>query len=196
MNAHEPEYFSKQVLSAKRFFRNQSPGDHGLQVVGGGREFCAEDFYIERESLPFLILEFVSAGRGMFEIDGKRYPLDPGTLMYYGPDHPHVISTVPGEQLHKYFVTVLPPSEIPAAELYGTVFHCSEPMSILSSFEDLIRYGENPSPRADRLCSTGFRMLMDKCQLYYVDYGEQHDARFQSFVRCKTYMRENFSDLG
>jgi hypothetical protein len=146
MNAHEPEYFSKQVLSAKRFFRNQSPGDHGLQVVGGGREFCAEDFYIERESLPFLILEFVSAGRGMFEIDGKRYPLDPGTLMYYGPDHPHVISTVPGEQLHKYFVTVLPPSEIPAAELYGTVFHCSEPMSILSSFEDLIRYGENPSP--------------------------------------------------
>lgn len=191
----EPEYFSRDVLSAKRFHRNLKSGDNDPIVAGGGREFCAEDFLIERESFPFLTLEFVSAGKGIFEIEGASYNLEPGTLFYYGPEHSHRISAVRGEQLHKYFITVMPYDGFPGRELYGKVFSTTEPMSIYNSFEELIKYGESPSTEADSICSSLFKMLIDKCLLHFLDYSGQHDGKYRSYVRCKALIAENFLSL-
>lgn len=195
MSGLEPEYFSKHVLSAKRFHRNPQPDTNKALVTGGGREFCADDFLIERDSFPFLTLEFVSAGKGIFEINGASYNLEPGTLFYYGPEHPHRIAAVQGEQLHKYFITVIPYKGFPGRDLYGKVFSTTEPMSIYNSFEELIKYGEYSSKEADSICSSLFMMLIDKCLLHFLDYSIQHDNKYRTYVRCKALIAENFLSL-
>ena len=195
MSDLEPGYFSRQVLSAKRFYRNSQSLLEPPVVAGGGCEFCAEDFFIERETFPFITLEFVSAGKGVFEIEGESYNLEPGTLMYYGPEHPHKITTVYGEQLHKYFITVLPYKDFPGRELYGKVFSTSRPMSIYNSFEELINYGADPSEQAGAICSGLFKLLIDKCQLHFMEYSERHDGRYRNYIRCKTLIAENYLKL-
>ncbi|MDC7227637.1 MAG: AraC family transcriptional regulator [Spirochaetales bacterium] len=195
MAVFEPDYFSRQVLSAKRFYRNQFSVEGSAIVSGGGCEFCAENFMVERESFPFITLEFVSAGRGIFEIGGASYKLEPGNLIYYGPEHPHKISAVQGSQLHKYFLTVLPYEGFPGRELYGKVFSTSEPMSIYNSFEELIKYGSDPSESAGLICSGLYRLLINKCQLHFLEYSGQHDSRYRTYIRCKTSIAENFLSL-
>lgn len=191
----EPDFFSREILSARRFFRRPQGRFEGPEVVSGGLEYCSADFHIERESFPYVTLEFISAGKGRFILGTREYLIEPGTVMFYGPEHRHIISAIPREQLHKYFITVKPYREAAASPLYGSVFFIRDSVSILRSFEELIEYGLNPSPRASRLCSTIFNLMLQKVELSAIDYGETNEATYHSYVRCKSVITENYLEM-
>jgi hypothetical protein len=60
----QADYFSTQVMRTRRFFlpeweeRQRDAGT--LCLVGGGCEWCAPDFVVDRRKFPFLAFEFVS----------------------------------------------------------------------------------------------------------------------------------------
>ena len=74
-----------------------------LCLVGGGCEWCAPDFVVDRHSFPYLAFEFVSKGRGSVTLADQTHELEAGHAFVFGPDTPHVIRSAAEEPMVKYF---------------------------------------------------------------------------------------------
>ena len=72
-------------------------------MVCAGRGTCAPDYRISRRAFPYLAIEYVTSGRGVFNADGRRYDLCPGSVLSYDPSTEHRINSV-GNRLTKYFL--------------------------------------------------------------------------------------------
>ena len=102
---HYPDYFSNQVLKAKRFYLNLKPENKDkISVVSGGCEYCTADYTIDRENFPYLSIEFVSSGKGFVKLENTEYELTAGTIFSYGPLIKHYITTDRNNRLVKYFI--------------------------------------------------------------------------------------------
>ena len=64
-----------------------------LRVSCAGKERCDPDYRVSRKSFAGYGLEFIVSGLGEVILDGKSWPLRPGTLFCYGPRTSHIIST-------------------------------------------------------------------------------------------------------
>jgi AraC-like DNA-binding protein len=110
-SAEEPEYFSQQVRSPRRFFRSledlPSPSS-AYQVVSGGSETCIPGYEVNRVDFPYWAVELVTSGRGTAELSGRSYDLIPGAICTYGPGIPHRIKADRGEAMEKHFIDVAP----------------------------------------------------------------------------------------
>jgi hypothetical protein len=88
-----PDFFSSQVLQAKRFYLDTyGHGTRPFVVVCGGCEHCGPDYQIDRASFPFHSLEFVARGRGTLTIKNQTVSLSSGTVFTYGPGVAHRIA--------------------------------------------------------------------------------------------------------
>ena len=62
----QADYFSKQVVRTRRFFlpdwRERRRLPHSFCLVGGGCEWSAADYVIQRQTFPYSAVEFVSRG--------------------------------------------------------------------------------------------------------------------------------------
>src|SRR3954462_2679386 len=100
-----PAFVSRQGTAARRFYQNLKPNPaRELSVVCGGWEECAPDYLIDRETFPFLSVEFVATGHGEVVLDGKSHALEPGSVFTYGPGVSQRIRTSTETPLGKYFV--------------------------------------------------------------------------------------------
>jgi quercetin dioxygenase-like cupin family protein len=153
----EPEYFSKQIHQAKRFYRiseKQKPGSgQESQVIAGGRETCSSGYLVSRETFPYHTIEFITRGHGKLILNGAIWELSPGTIFSYGPGIAHEIKNDTKEPIEKYFVNIagekaayLLTGEL---SLSGKVLHTSTPHSLLATFEELIHFGLFHSPWSD-----------------------------------------------
>ncbi|MCX6917046.1 MAG: hypothetical protein NT167_29085 [Verrucomicrobia bacterium] len=60
-----PEFFSRQVSGARRFYLDLNPPkSRTVAVVCGGFEHARPDYQIHRETFPFYSIEYVVRGRG------------------------------------------------------------------------------------------------------------------------------------
>lgn len=101
----EPEFFSKAVATARRFYLDLTPPRKGaLSVVCGGLEHCAADYAVHRQTFPYYSIEYVASGAGQLFLRHKPYKLEPGTIFSYGPGIPHDITGEARSPLVKYFV--------------------------------------------------------------------------------------------
>lgn len=195
MGHKEPEFFSSQIVNARRFFRALNIQGADDAVMSGGHEYCRDDYDIQRKLFPYITLEYISAGKGLWELNGREYVAEPGTVVFYGPEHPHRIRAIPGENMHKYFISVSPAASRRSSFRYGTVFYVQESLPILRRFEEIIDYGLNPSPKANDICLTIFDLLIQECELNAVDYGQVSEERYFSYTRCKALITENYQSL-
>ena len=88
----QPDFFSSQVMSARRFFRPDAaeaadcPEDTEetrggiFRVISGGLERCVPGYEVRRESFPYWALEFVVSGTGSLTLDDRGFELKAGTL--------------------------------------------------------------------------------------------------------------------
>ena len=107
MAGEDPDFFSADIKSARRFCLDLSPApSERLTVVCGGCEHCTPEYVIERDGFAYYTIEFVARGAGSLRLAGKDYSLRPGTLFAYGPDEHHRIVTDPTSLLVKYFVSL------------------------------------------------------------------------------------------
>lgn len=200
-NVGDPGFVSRQVTQARRFYfgRIEGPTGGGLQVAGGGWELAAEDYLINRDTFPWLSIEFVAGGRGRLAMEAAGYDLRRGVVFAYGPGVPHRIETSAGAPLSKYFLNF---SGREAADLLaaamlepGTCKTLGNPDEIEAAFEAMVVEGVADRPQAAAVAAYQLRILFLK-MTDAEDADEPTDRRArQTFNRCVDYMDENFLEI-
>ncbi|MDP6630357.1 MAG: AraC family transcriptional regulator [Kiritimatiellia bacterium] len=196
-----PDFFSRQVSGARRFYLNlQPPRSVRPVVVSGGCEHCEPGYEIKRRGFRYLSIEYVAAGRGSLTLKGRPYLLTAGTVFAYGPRIAQEIQTDPDNPLLKYFVDFVGDD---ARELLtvahldpGSVMQTSTPAQVSAIFENLIRNGQNDSPLSARLCAVILEELLLKLAETAVSPRSAGTPAFQTYRRCRLYIEEHFMELG
>lgn len=195
-----PEFFSTQVLEARRFYLDMSDrAQQPLTVVCGGCEHCRPGYRIDRSDFPFCSIEFVARGKGALGLAGRDYVLSPGIVFSYGPDVPHVITTDAAAPLVKYFVDFKGPGARRMLGRYGlspgTAARVTLPEAILRIFDDLIGNGETDSRYSPLLCATILQELILKIAETTVTEEAHTTAAFSTYQTCRDFIRTNCLSL-
>jgi AraC-like DNA-binding protein len=193
-------FISTQVSSGEYYYLNLTPNkDLKETVVCGGREQCASNYRIERNGFKFYSVEFVSAGKGALELRGKSYPLGPGALFFYGPGISHKIKTDPAAPLLKHFVDFAGTGLsglIKKTELFHTPLYTSSLLRIRSLFESLLKTGGTESRHRDVLCVLLLKQLILCIDETALPYQEAFSPAWQTYLRCRQHIEQNFPTLG
>jgi AraC-like DNA-binding protein len=196
----QPEFFSAQIVEARRFCLdlNPAPGAR-LAVVCGGNENCAQDYVLSRSTFPYWALEFVAQGQGRLKLAGQAHELKAGTLFTYGPDIP--LEIIPGERetLVKYFVDFTG-AEAEALLLRhgpvpGSVIQTSAPNDVLALFDSLIRAGLSGTPLGPQITAAILEHLILKVADTAIPAGTAGTPAFSTYRRCQRYLEEHWADL-
>jgi AraC-like DNA-binding protein len=191
-----PDFFSAQVIEARRFYLDLAPSaDTPLVIVCGGCESCARDYAIHRSTFPYFSIEFVARGRGSLQLDGRGYALAPGTVFSYGPGISQDITTDEEETLVKYFVdfTGLRALDLLQAQDLqpGSVTHVFAPGEVQSVFDDFIRDGLKGSGYGPALCAALFEYLVLKIADSQMPGQAGQPRAFSTYQRCRQYIVEH-----
>lgn len=191
-----PEFFSRQVLEAHRFYLDTYPRSRRpLAVVCGGCEHCQPDYRIDRADFPFHSIEFVARGKGALTLGGRSHTLFPGKVFAYGPGVPHLITTDPDDRLVKYFVDFTGPNAGKMLRQYGPApgqaLQVTSPDAILRIFDDLIKNAETDSRYSPLLCATIVQQLILKIAETAVVEEVHTSAAFATYQTCRDFIRKN-----
>lgn len=191
-----PEFYSKQVREADRFYLDTyARARQPLTVVCGGCESCEPGYQIDRDDFPFYSIEFVARGKGTLTLAGRQHALGAGKVFAYGPGVSHVITTDADDPLVKYFVDFIGPSARKMLRKYGPApgqaVQVTAPEAILRIFDDLIRNGQTDSPYSPLLCATLVQQLILKTAEIAVVEATEATAAFATYQSCRELIREN-----
>lgn len=183
---------SRQVSDTRYFFLNLAPRRVAvLTPVMGGCEHCNPDYAISRRRFPFYVLEYVIAGRGWVEFDGKRHLLGPGAVFACAPTTRVEMRTDARDPLVKYFLSFT--GRGAAARLRrcgmapGGVRMLAAHAELTSLFEDIVREGSRTGVLAGRISAALFELLLLKiadAATFAAGGGGAEPAR-DAFLRCK-----------
>ena len=195
-----PDFFSTQVLQARRFFLNLNPRPRTrLAVACGGIEHCASDYAINRRSFPFNSIEFVARGTGDLRLGRQKHRLQPGSVFSYGPGIRHEISTDPQAPLTKYFVDF---SGNDASELLkrshlraGSMAQIFPPVEIQPLFDELIRNGLRGTRQSPRICATLLEALSQKILESRAPLPGLETLAFETDQHCRDHISRHFQRL-
>ena len=196
----QPEFFSAQIVEARRFCLDLNPpGGTRLAVVCGGNENCAEDYVLSRSTFPYWGLEFVAQGHGRLILAGQGHDLMAGTVFTYGPDIP--LEIIPGDRgnLVKYFVDFA--GEEAQALLTrhgpvpGSVIQTSAPNEVLALFDSLIRAGLSGTPLSPQITAVLLEHLILKISDTAIPAGAADTPAFSTYRRCQRYLEEHWAEL-
>ncbi len=159
-----PEFFSKDVIEARRFYLNLNPPKSTpLAVVCGGVEKCTPDYAIHRATFPFYSVEYVVHGRGRVKLAGRSHPLLPGRIYCYGPGMRHDITADASDPLVKYFVNFAGTQGrklLASARLApGQVVQMQPPHEAQGLFDELVHGGLKNTRHSGDICRNVTSML-------------------------------------
>lgn len=195
-----PDFFSTQILQARRFFLNLRPQTRlPLMVACGGMEYCDPNYSIQRSTFPFYSIEFVAHGLGSLRLGTKEHRLNPGSVFSYGPGVPHEISTDPQQPLVKYFVdfagsgasALLVSSGLRA----GSLVQVFPPPEIQPLFDELIRNGLRGTRRSPRICAILLEALVQKITEARAPRSGRETLAFETYQRCRDHIGRHFQRL-
>lgn len=191
----EPDYFSTQVTSARRFYLELTRNSRRqITVASGGWERCRPDYLIDRSGFASPIIEFVVRGAGRVVMNGKAHPLGPGSIFVYGPGIPHRIQTLPAQPMEKYFVAFQSGEALmeECQLLPGMVFQTMHPEQLQPVFDDLIAHGLGDHGNRARMCQIALQYLMMKIAANAVPLGSAGSISLATYQRCRQFIEENY----
>jgi AraC-like DNA-binding protein len=195
----QASFISTQVSAGEYYYLNLTPEKEQTEtVVCGGREQCAPNYRMERSGFKFYSIEFVSTGKGTLTLRGKTSPLRPGALFFYGPGIPHKITTAPDAPLLKYFVDFTGSalsSLIKKTELAHTPLYAANILRIRSLFENLLQTGNTESRHRNTLCVLLLKQLILTIDETALPHQEAFSPAWQTYVRCRQHVEQNFQNL-
>ena len=200
-SSQQPEFFSRQVRGARRFYLDLSPDKREpLTVVCGGLEDCRSDYVIDRNSFPYWSLEFVSRGKGTLRFADRETALSAGAVFTYGPGIPHRISADTEDPLSKYFLDFVGQE---AEELLGrcdlapgSVRHIAAPLDIQRIIDRLIQDALLSSGNSLSLCNTLLRYLLQKLALLpSVAKDGNPLLAYHTYRRCQEHIEQHYPRL-
>jgi AraC-like DNA-binding protein len=198
--AREPEYYSKQVTQARRFYIQRSNGDDSrFKIVGGGCEYAAPDYKIDRKDFPHYCLEFVAKGEGSVKLNDSFYKLKAGSVFSYGPGISQRITTVPEKPMIKYFVDFTGSSVRQILKKHisplGTAIQINRPDEIARLWDELLNHGLSDSPYKSRICSILLEYLIYRIAEMAVIEKNGPSRVYLTYQNSRQYIKDNFLAL-
>jgi AraC-like DNA-binding protein/quercetin dioxygenase-like cupin family protein len=195
-----PEFFSPQVVSARRFYLDLRPSRTAfLAVVCGGVETTTPDYAIHRRTFPYHSLEYVVRGRGRVRLQGRADVLHPGRVFAYGPGVPHDIEPDPREPLVKYFVDFAGAGAGALLESCGLkpggLAQVLPPMELQAVFEELIRCGQRGSRFSAELCVRLLQCLALKVAECRAPLDGAETFAFATYQEAREHLQRHFLRL-
>ena len=199
----QADYFSTQVVRTRRFFlpdwteRHRRAGDFCL--VGGGCEWCAPDFVVDRARFPFLAFEYVARGKGRVTFGGKSHPLGTGHAFFFDPATPHVIQSDADDPMVKYFFNFTGKR---AARLLkdlalapGTVIRLLDGGRIVTLLEEVIDHVLRGSSTGHRPATVALEHALVLCADGRQPAATKLDPAYATYLRCRGHLLRNYPVL-
>lgn len=192
---------SQQVSASRYFFLKLAPPRAArLAPVFGGCETCNADYLVRRSGFAYYGLEYVAAGAGAVQLNGRQHALGPGAVFAYAPETVCEIRTDPARPLVKYFLCLAGP-EVPArlaraGVAPGQVRTLTAHAEARSAFEDLIREGRHHGRLAAQLAAVLTEVLLLKVEGLTRRPTQSGVAAEDFFLRCKALIDARAEQLG
>jgi AraC-like DNA-binding protein len=195
-----PEFFSAQVIAARRVYLNLNPpASERLAVVCGGLEDCQPDYAVQRDTFPFYSVEYVARGRGSLTLGQRHHRLVSGRLFAYGPGIRHTIQSDSDVPLVKYFVDFTGQNAgrlLKAARLRpGQVADIFPPHEAQGLFDELIASGMKGTPRSRELCLRLLECLLLKISEAHAPVEGMETRAFTTYQQCREHLQRHFLRL-
>ncbi len=193
-------YFSTQVARTRRFYdpnwRKHTRDQSWICLVGGGCEWCAPDFLIDRQRFPFLAFEFVSRGQGKLELAGKHYDLNSGHAFFFDPHTPHVIRSDPADPMVKYFFNFTGARGrklIAAAGLVsGTVVRVADARRMTELLEEVIDHALGGGATGLQAAAAALEHALALCAESLRHPSAQLGPAHATYLRCRGHLLRNY----
>lgn len=199
----QADYFSTQVVRTRRFFlrdwKAQQHGANDLSLVGGGCEWCAPDFVVDRQCFPFLAFEFVARGKGRVTFGGTSHPLGAGHAFFFDPATPHVIRSDADDPMVKYFFNLTgkrAASLLKELDLTpGTVIRLLDGGRIVTLLEEVIDHALRGGALGLRSATAALEHALVLCADGRQPSSTKLDPAYATFLRCRGHLLRNYPVL-
>ena len=196
----QPEFFSRQVSHARRFYLDLAVDDRdSLTVVCGGKEACLPDYRVERSDFPYFSLEFVSRGKGSVSIGDIDAEVSAGVAYTYGPGVPHTITTDEKEPLEKYFIDFRGSKVVELLDELalkpGVIQKVHTGIDLQRLLDDLIMHGQRNSGASSRLCDALMQYILLLVSSTAVSTASSQTPAYETYLRCREHIEQKFMSL-
>lgn len=199
----QADYFSTQVVRTRRFFLpdwEQCKNDAAkLCLVGGGCEWCAPDFVVDRHSFPFLAFEFVSRGRGSVSLAEQQHEIEAGHAFVFDSSTPQVIRSSAEEPMVKYFFNFTGKraeelmSDLDLAP--GTVLRVADASRVVSLLEEVIDHALRGGRFGLRAACAALEHALVLCAESRQPETTKIDPAYATYLRCRGHLLRNYPVL-
>jgi AraC-like DNA-binding protein len=191
-----PEFVSRQVVRARRYFLDLRPAaDLELAVVCGGCERVREDYGVNRVSFPFYCVELVVEGEGEVVLEDRKTALSPGRVFCYGPQTAHCIRTDPKRPMLKYYVDFAGRQSLrlldEAGLLPGECRRITPVEEVADLFEGLQRDASSEHALVEAICSAWLRLILLKIRERSLPARQGEWRAFETYRRARTLLEQN-----
>lgn len=198
--AKEPDYFSKQVTDARRWFLTlPKPREKGLVTVSVGCERCLPDYVVERDTFDFEAMEFVAEGEGSLVLNGKKHTLQPGAVFTYREGIQHRIENTSRSPMLKYFLDcggqLARPRFGECTAGGGKMVQVGAVAEIVELFELLITNAMSETDYSSSICSALVETLLLKISEKTITGGTADTRAWATYERIRRHMQENYLRL-
>ncbi len=197
----DADYFSRQVTSTRRFYYpdwQQRGPQQDLHLVGGGCEWCAPDFVIDRHRFPFLAFEFIWRGRGTVRLKDSSHEVSAGSAFLFDASVPHHIESDPAAPLVKFFFNFNGPA---ARRLVarlglqpGQLWRVRDPARVAELLEEVIDHALTGAATADLAAVKTVEHALALSALLRTEEREP-DAAQATFLRCRDHLVRHYPRL-
>lgn len=199
----QADYFSTQVVRTRRFFltdwqeRQRDAGT--LCLVGGGCEWCAPDFVVDRHDFPFVAFEFISRGSGSVTLANRRHELEAGHAFWFDSSIPHVIRSSESEPLVKYFFNLTGKratqllSELDLAP--GSVLRVADAARVVTLLEEVIDHALRGGRFGLRAACTALEHALVLCADSRQPATTKIAPAYATYLRCRGHLLRNYPVL-
>lgn len=199
-----PEFVSRQVTEARRFFLNLKPNrKSSLEVVCGGVERMRHDYVVARDDFPYFAVEFVAEGNGLLTINDGEHALSAGSVFAYGGNTPHTIRNVSDSGMRKYYLDFVGTQArrlirdaglLKTQNAFQTVVIGGQ-HELVELFEMLIREGLEGGAHTADICASLTHLVLRKIRQRRLTADTSLPASYSTFERIRRYIEEHFLDL-
>ena len=199
----QADYFSTQVERTRRFFlpewEERQRDTAVLCLVGGGCEWCAADFVVDREDFPFFAFEFVSRGCGVVTLASRRHEVEAGHAFFYDSGVPHVIRNSAEEPMVKYFFNFTGKrgqqlmSDLDLAP--GGVVRVMDASRVVALLEEVIDHALRGGRFGLRAACAALEHAMVLCADSRQPATTKYDPAFATYLRCRGHLLRNYPVL-
>ncbi|HYF34528.1 MAG TPA: AraC family transcriptional regulator, partial [Prosthecobacter sp.] len=170
-----------------------------LCLVGGGCEWCAPDFAVERETFPFLAFEFVSRGRGRVTLARRQQELSTGHVFFFDPETPHEIRSEAADPMVKYFFNFTGKRAQKLMEELGLqagmVIRVLDASRVADLLEEVIDHALRGGRLGLRAAAAALEHALVLCADSRQPATTRLDPAYTTYLRCRGHLLRNYPVL-